>query len=74
MGYAGFGCAFLLVVFMDSGCSLRDFDTDMIQINFLFYVLRIADALGNLGVIYNPKPVISKGCSTHYEQTAGKRV
>lgn len=74
MGHAGFGYAFLLVFFMDSGCSLRDFDTDTIQINFLLCMVRITDALENLGVIYNPKQVISKGCSTHYEQNAGKRV
>lgn len=46
-----FGYAFLFVVFLDSGCSQRDFVIDMIQINFLLYVLRITDALGDLGVI-----------------------
>lgn len=51
MDHAGFGCAFLLVVFMDSGCSQRDLVTDMIQINFLLYREKITDALGDPGVI-----------------------
>lgn len=52
MGHEGFGWAFLLAVFVDSGCSLRDFVTDVIQINFLCnYMLRITDALGDLGGI-----------------------
>lgn len=38
MGHAGFGYASLLVVFLDSGCSLRDFVIDMIQIYFFLYV------------------------------------
>lgn len=51
MGHAGFGYAFLLVVFMDSGCILRDFVIDMIQINFLLCMIRITAALRDLGVI-----------------------